>query len=192
MLPATTSPSLMPMPESRLDLVALLPGARQVGEAGEHLARGAHGALRAVGLLERHAEAEHQAVAGHVKHRALVAEGDLGEEREVLVEQRHHLLRLELLGDAGEAAQVGEQHHRVGAHVGGGEQRVAQLRVLEDLVGDPRRHVTAEGLPQDLLATSDFRLELYRGASCGAALPRAPGPRYGPLRAHPQPTQSPQ
>ena len=72
-------------------------------------------------------------------------------------------MRLELLGDAGEAAQVGEQHHRVGARVGGGQQRVAQLRVLEDLVGDPRRDVAAEGLPQDLFAPPDFSLELSRG-----------------------------
>ncbi len=53
-------------------------------------------------------------------------------------------------------------HHRVGAHVGRGEQRVAQLRVLEDLVGDPRRDVPAECLPQHFLATPDFSFQLNR------------------------------
>jgi hypothetical protein len=151
MLPATTSPSLMPMPRLR-----------QRREAREHLARGPHRALRAVGLFERHAEAEHETVARHVKHRALVAEGDLGEEREVLIEQRHYKMRLELLGDAGEAAQVREQHDRVCARIRGGEQRVAQLRIFEDLVRNPRGDIAAEGLPQHFLAAPDFRLKLYR------------------------------
>ena len=43
------------------------------------------------------------------------------------------------------------------------EQAVAQLRVLEDLVREPRRDVAAEGLPQHLFAAFDFSLELSRG-----------------------------
>jgi hypothetical protein len=71
-------------------------------------------------------------------------------------------VRLELLGNAGEATQVGEQHHRVGAHVGRGQHRVEQLRVLEDLVGDPGRHVAAERLAQHFLASPEFSFQLNR------------------------------
>jgi len=85
MFPATTSPSLMPDAEPGVDLVALLPGARQRAEAGEHLAAGAHGALRTIGLLQRHAEAEHQAVGPPCETRCLVAEGDLRQQREELM-----------------------------------------------------------------------------------------------------------
>ena len=48
------------------------------------------------------------------------------------------------------------------AHIGGREQGIAQLRVLEDLVGEPWRDIAAEGLPQYFLAAPDLRLELRR------------------------------
>jgi len=91
-----------------------------------------------------------------------MAKGDLSKQREVLIQQRHDARRLELFGNAGEAAQVREQHHHVGARIGRRQQCVAQLRVLEDLVSDPRGDVSTEGLPQELLAATDFRLELSR------------------------------
>src|SRR6185312_9348816 len=153
--------------ESRIDPVALLPRMGEPLEVLEHLLCGVHRATGAVGLLEWHAEAEHQAVSRHVKDRAVVAEGDLGEQGEVLVEQRHHLARCEPLRDGRESAQVREQDHCVGAQILGGEQRVAQLRVFEDLVGEPRREVAAEGAAQHLLPAPYLRLEL-RGRELAA------------------------
>ena len=102
--------------------------------AFEHFLRGADGALRAVGLLEGDAEAEHQAVAGHVEDGAVVTEGDLGQQREIFIQERDDFVRLEALGDAREATQVGEEHDRVRADIGGREEGVAQLRVLQDFV----------------------------------------------------------
>src|SRR5581483_640790 len=66
--------------ESRLDLVAPLPRLGELGEATEHLARRQDRSRGAVGLLERHTETKHQAVARHMKHRAVVAKGDLGQQ----------------------------------------------------------------------------------------------------------------
>src|SRR6185437_5962067 len=94
------------------------------------------------------------------EHGTLVAEGDLRQEREVLVEERHHLAGLQPLRNGGEAAKVGKEDDRMRAQILRGEQGIAQLGILENLVGKPRREVTAEGAPQYLLAPPDLRLEL--------------------------------
>jgi len=83
-------------------------------------------------------------------------------QREVLIQQRYDARWLELFGNAGEAAQIGKQHHRVGTGVCRRQQRIAQLSVFEDLVGDLRGDVAAERLPQHLFAPPDFCLELSR------------------------------
>src|ERR1700677_1061057 len=125
---------------------------RESLEVLEHLLRRAYRAAWAVRLLHRHPEAEHQAVSGHVEDRAVVAERDLGEEREELVEERHYLARLQPLRGGSEPAQIPQEHHCVRAQVLRGEQRVAKLRVLEDLVGKPGREIAAKGAAQDFLA----------------------------------------
>ena len=51
---------------------------------------------------------EHEAVARHVEHRAVVAKGDFRQQREVFVQEGHDLVGLEPLGNAGKATQVGE------------------------------------------------------------------------------------
>ena len=167
MLPATTSPSLMPMPRPASTPYRSFHDCASSLEVLEHLLRRAHGAAGAVRLLERYAEAEHQTVARHVKDRALVAERDLREEREELVEERHHLAGREPLRDGREPAQIREQHDRVRAQVLGREQGIAQLRVLEDLVGEPRGEIAAKGAAQYLLAPPDLRFEL-RGCELAA------------------------
>jgi hypothetical protein len=47
-------------------------------------------------------------------------------------------------------------------HVSRREQGVAQLRVFQNLVRKPWRNITAERLPHDVFAPSDFRLKLHR------------------------------
>ncbi len=69
----------------------------------------------------------------------------------------------EPFGHAGEAAQVGEHHHCVGAHLGRGKKALAELGIFEDLIREPGRDVAPESPPQHLLAPLDFRLELGAG-----------------------------
>jgi hypothetical protein len=51
----------------------------------------------------------------------------------------------------------------VGTRVGGRQQRIAQLCILEDLVGHFRRDVAAKGLPEDLFPPANLRFELCSG-----------------------------
>src|SRR6185437_3853235 len=138
--------------------MAIPPGVRELAEPLEHLLRSEHGACGTVALLEWNAETDHQTVACHVKYRALMAKSDLGEQREVLVEKRHDLVGAQPLGDAGESAQIGEQHDRASANVGGGEEAVPQLRVAEDAIGELGRDVAPESAA-DLLVPHDLCLE---------------------------------
>ena len=60
--------------------MTLAPFVGQRSELFEHLLGRQDRALRAIRLLDRHAEAHHQAVAGHVEHRAVVLESDFGQQ----------------------------------------------------------------------------------------------------------------
>jgi hypothetical protein len=84
----------------------------QILVAGERLAngqRGAHGAFRVVFVRDRGAEQGHDRVADELLDSAGAAL-ELGPKLDVVrVENRAHLLRIELLGPAREADQVGEE-----------------------------------------------------------------------------------
>ncbi len=147
--------------EAGLDVVTALPLGRETAEARQHLARGVDRAARRIGLLVRHAEADHEAVAGHAEHRATMVHGDAGQQVEVLVQQRHDLRGAQTLGDAREAAHVGEHHGALDAGIAAGlagvaaRERGVVLAQLDEVAGrvaqeelhelhSPRRTADAE------------------------------------------------
>ena len=127
--------------ESGLDLVALLPGARQRAEARR--ASRARPAPRAAALSGcssgtpkpsiRQSPAMWNTVPSCRKVISVRSE-------KYSLSSGTTSMRVELLGDAGEAAQVGEQHDGVGAHIGRSTSSVsrscASSRILSATRGD--------------------------------------------------------
>ena len=107
----------------------------------EHLARGAQRPLGMVALLERRTEHGHDAVAHVRDQRPAGAENRLGHLVEVRVDDVDHDGGGLFLGEAREAAQVGEQHRAVALDR-------AEAQVLagarDDLLDDVGRHEARE------------------------------------------------
>ena len=109
-LPTTTGPVLMPMriwksmPRCVLQLVA------EALQRRLHAEGRAHGALRRVFVCDGRAEQRHDAVAGELIDRALVAVDLIAQDPEAAVHDAVDLLGVEAFAQCGEAADVGEQH----------------------------------------------------------------------------------
>ena len=71
------------------------------------------GVQRVVGQVERRAEHGEHAVADEFVERALVQEDRVGHAAEEDVQQHRDLLRRQVLGHAGEADEIREQHRQV-------------------------------------------------------------------------------
>ena len=82
-------------------------------ERALHAERSQHGAPRRVLERDRRAEDRHDAVAGELVHRALVAMDLVEQQREAAVHHRVQLLRTEALGDRRRIDQIGEEHGHV-------------------------------------------------------------------------------
>ena len=93
------------------------------------------GALGVILEGERGAEQRHDAVAGVLVDRALVAVHAVGEDGEEAVHDAMPFLRVEPLGELHRALHVGEQHRHLLALAGEGVARA------EDLLGEMARRV---------------------------------------------------
>jgi len=94
----------------------------------------AHGLDGVLGVLERHVVERHDAIADVLVDSAAVPEDDLGHLRQVLAQHLGHLLRLQLLGQRREAADIGEED----GHQPPTGRQAALLLVAHDLA-DHRR-----------------------------------------------------
>jgi len=131
-----------------LDAELRLPARRDLEGALLELEPGADGVDRVVHVLEGRVVERHDAVADVLVHGAAVPEDDLGHLREVFAEQLADLLRLELLGHRGEAAEVGE-HHRDELPA---RRQAALIAVADDLAEDLGREELRQALFLALLA----------------------------------------
>ena len=111
----------------------------ELGDPAHHLERGTTGSDGMAGLDEWRAPEGHHRVADIFVERARVVEHDLGHIGEILIEQKGQLLRVELLGDAGEAADIAKHD---GDFV---LARLHELRVLEQAPDHLRAEVILEG-----------------------------------------------
>ncbi len=122
-----------------------------------------HGAQGVVGLVFGRVEEAHDAVANVLVERALVGQHQIGEGREVVVEDGLQHLGLDVLRHIGEAANVGEErgdHPALAAEqvaVGDGEQ------TLHDLRADAQAKRAAQALGGQVL--KDGRIHLTGDAA---------------------------
>ena len=100
-----------------------------------------------VGLLDRGAEHGHDPVAHVGDQRAAVVHDRVAHLREVVVEHLDHLVRRQRLGEAGEAAQVAEQHRALAPHAA---QPQVVVGALEHLVDDRLGDEAGEGVAHPL------------------------------------------
>ena len=115
---------------------------------GEHGDRGAHRAIRVVVVRNRDPEGRHDRVADELVEHALFLLQAVDHQREILVEQRHRPLRTELLGQRGEAADVGKQHRRLDVLPA---QKIGARG--EEAIRDARVHIARHGRLEALLRT---------------------------------------
>ena len=105
------------------------------------------GAQRVVGLRDGRAEVGHHRVADELVDGAAALEDAVRHQLEDLVEEGHHLVRLEPLREVREAADVGEQDGDLALD----PAAPLLLRALEQLVQHIVVHVAAEGVLDALL-----------------------------------------
>ena len=86
-LPAITSPTLMPIPSPVSMSCAAFHRSASAANCSSIELCGQDRAFGSIRLLDRHAEADHQAVARHVEDGAVVLERDVGEQREEFIQQ---------------------------------------------------------------------------------------------------------
>ena len=125
-------------------------------ETGAHLEGRLDRVQRVVGLRHRRAEDGHDRVADELVDHAMMLHHALDHAAEVLVQEVEQRARLHRLADAGERADVREEHgdrHELAA-----ERHVA----LHQVVGDLARHVAPEGLAQPIALAQalDHRVEV--------------------------------
>ena len=158
MLPATTWPECRPMPVRISGRPRCLKASLIVEQARTHLERGFDGVERIVRFRHRRAEHRHDRVADELVDHAMMGEDALDHAAEVLVQEVEQRARVHALADAGEGADVGEQHrHR--------HELAAQVDVaLHQVVGDLPRDVATERFPQPvaLLEAAHHLVEVQR------------------------------
>ena len=108
---------------------------------------GANGAHGSVGTGDGRPEHRHHGVADELVERALLREDLLDHRREVVVQERDHLLGRVRLADRGEATDVREQDR----DLADGAAELELLLVLQHLLGDLARHVAAQRAHEPLL-----------------------------------------
>ena len=91
-------------------------------------------------LAERRAEDRHDPVPKVLVDVSSVPPNDIGHHREILIEQRHQLLRGKTFGDRGKAGDVRKQHRELFFFAA-----ELDFRVAHDLIHDLGRHVLVEG-----------------------------------------------
>jgi hypothetical protein len=116
-------------------------------EFGPHLQRRLQGETAMAGYVERRVPECHHAVAHILVNEAAGLLDDIRERRQESVDQSGQFLGIELFGNPGEAADVGEQDREI-AHAPAEHQK---LGMAAQLVDQDRRHVAAERVPHEAL-----------------------------------------
>ncbi len=134
------------------------PHVERVEARVDHLGGGRQRTIGVIGLLERRAEHGHDAVAHIGDQRAAGAEDRLGHLVQIGVDDLDHGRGGQLLGEAREPAQVGEQHRAV--TFDGAEAQVvagAGDDLLDDVGGHEAREQVVHACPFDRLAHVQHR-----------------------------------
>jgi hypothetical protein len=131
MLPTTNRPELMPLG---------LPFLTQVNEIRLTVQRGVARQRCVVGFAARRPKDGHDAVPQVLVDVPTMLEDDVGHGRQILVQQLHEGLRLELLRDGGEAGHVREEDRQFLLFA----PQLDAFGIAHDLIHDLGRHVPVE------------------------------------------------